>query len=242
MTALTNRLVAAVLSGSATPVDPGMVPTVLATACVEVLGVDGAGISLISDLRVPLAASNPAVRLAEQLQTTLGEGPCLAAVASGEPLCAGPVQIMRRWPVFHQELIRQTSFQSVASLPLALTGQRPFGALDLYATSPVPDLDLVTDPVGHDIVRVVSTFLTGAPLSDLLTHHPAPRPAQGAGDLVTARMDVWTAVGIVMARTGLGQPEALAVLRGHAFSRGTTLDDIAHQLTHHRLPVDDLVS
>ena len=82
MSGLKNRLAAAVLSGSPVPVDPGLVPTAVSVACAEVLGVDGAGLSLVGDLRVPLAASTPEVRRAEQLQTTLGEGPCLAAVAA----------------------------------------------------------------------------------------------------------------------------------------------------------------
>ena len=241
MSELTNRLVAGVLSGSADPVDPGLVPTVLATACADVLGVGGAGLSLIGDLRVPLAASDPDVRRAEQLQTTLGEGPCLSAVTTGEALAADPTQMMQAWPVFHDELTRQTSFQSVVSLPLGMPGKQPFGALDLYSTESEPDRSLLEGPTRHDIVRVVTTFLTGLPLSTLLTHGAAPPLLDGANDLVAARMTVWTAVGMLMATTGNSQAEALALLRGHAYSHTTSLDDIAQQITTHQLPVHELV-
>lgn len=243
MSSVIKRLVAEVLDSSADPVDPGLVPTVLAAACQEVLGVDGAGLSLIGDLRVPLAASNPEVRRAEQLQTTLGEGPCLSAVATGEGLAANPVQMMQGWPLFHHELTRQTSFRSVVSLPLVTPVRQPFGALDLYFTGAEPDRGLLEDPVRRDVVRVIATFLTGAPLATLLSGDAASLALPGgAGGVVADRMNVWAAVGMLMGATGISQPEALARLRGHAFSHTLSLEEIAHQLTTHQLPVQELVS
>ncbi|RYZ32240.1 MAG: hypothetical protein EOP01_01600, partial [Propionibacteriaceae bacterium] len=53
-------------------------PSVLATAAVAVLPVEGASISMIQPkLRVPLAWSSPDAEIAERHQTTLGDGPCL---------------------------------------------------------------------------------------------------------------------------------------------------------------------
>src|SRR6185437_11302048 len=57
-----------------------LLPVRLAQACVAVLPVSGAGISLLyDDFRVPLGASDDAASCAEQLQFTTGEGPCLQA-------------------------------------------------------------------------------------------------------------------------------------------------------------------
>jgi hypothetical protein len=240
MSELINRLVAAVLSGSGEPVDPGLVPTVVAIACADVLHVDGAGLSLIGELRVPLAASNPEVRRAEQLQTTLGEGPCLTAVAQGEALTANPDQMRERWPVFDHELRRQTGFRSVAALPLGRRGEPPFGAIDLYFNGAEPDGELLEDSTLRDIIRVVTTFITGAPVNSLLTGADTTPMLAGSGGIVAERMNVWTAVGVLMGATGMGQPEALAMLRAHAFSNTTTLDELAHLITTHQLSVEEV--
>ena len=68
-----------------------MLPMLLAQACVKVLlPVTGAGVSITEDgLRVPLGASDATAAQAESLQTTLGEGPCLEATATSEPLVVG---------------------------------------------------------------------------------------------------------------------------------------------------------
>ena len=99
-------------------VGPELLPMVLAQAAVSVLPVEGAGLSLIKDLRVPIGASDEIVARAEALQTTLGEGPCLTAAALEQPLVADHATMAARWPIFHQEFIAQTPYRSVASVPL----------------------------------------------------------------------------------------------------------------------------
>lgn len=239
MSELTHRLTAAVLAGPAGPVEPGLMPGVLSTACADVLDVDGAGLSLIGDLRVPLAASSSDVRRAEQLQTTLGEGPCLSADATGQALAAGSAQMMQGWPVFHQELTRQTALRSVVSLPLLTPRTPPFGALDLYFTGHHPDRSLLVDPTRGDLVHLVTSFLSSSSLIDLLDD---PRPgadaaARGAGAAVAERLNVWTAIGVVTSSTGMSQPTALARLRAHAFRHDATLEHVAHLVTSRRLSI-----
>lgn len=235
---LVDRFRAAVVSRveSGMP-DFHLLPTALAEACVDVLDVDGAGLSLIEVLRVPLAASSEEVRRAEQLQVTLGEGPCLTSVATAEPLLAGPAAMAQEWPVFHLELTRQTSFTSVVALPLALPGKWPFGALDLYLKDEDPDPSLIEDQVSVALSSVITSFLTAAPLTDTTwTAHPVAswldtRP-------VKSRMNVWAAVGMLMAASCLSQPQALACLRAHAFSHDLTIDGVAELLISEELPVD----
>ena len=96
-----------------------MLPMLLAQACVKVLHVTGAGVSITEEgLRLPLGASDAMAAHAEALQTTLGEGPCLDATATSEPLVADEASMAARWPMFHRELLTQTPFRSVASIPL----------------------------------------------------------------------------------------------------------------------------
>src|SRR4051794_10539556 len=60
--------------------DPDLLPVRLARAAADVLGADGAGISFYEDdFRVPLGASDEMTTLAERLQFTQGQGPCLDA-------------------------------------------------------------------------------------------------------------------------------------------------------------------
>jgi len=91
-------------------------PTVLAQACVAVLPVAGAGLSVIHRLRVPLGPSDD--QAAERLQSTLGEGPCLAAVEQAGPVMGDSATIARRWPTFDVELQERTPFRFLVSLPL----------------------------------------------------------------------------------------------------------------------------
>jgi hypothetical protein len=58
---------------------------------------------------------------------------------------------------------------------------------------------------------------------------------------VAQRMSVWVAVGILIAHAGLTNADALAALRGYAYSHSASLDDIADDLITHRLQPDALL-
>ena len=122
-------------------VGPELLPMVLSEAAVAVLPVEGAGLSLIKGLRVPIGASDELAAHAEALQTTLGEGPCLTAAAREQALVADLAAMAAEWPVFHHEFVAQTPYRSVASVPLWAEAGPPVGALDLYSTR-VETLDL----------------------------------------------------------------------------------------------------
>jgi len=237
-----DRYLAAVLSrfeGAAG--DRELLPTALTVACVEVLEVAGAGLSLVEKVRLPLAASGAEVQRAERLQTTLGDGPCLSAVAAAEPLVAGEASLAAQWPIYHHQLTQETSFQSVASLPLALPGKRPFAALDLFSTGVDPDPWLIEDPLRRDLAGVITGLLTTAPLT-AVPWTSEPVAVWLAAGSVEDRMNIWTAVGMIMAVTEMDQADGLAVLRGYAFSHDSTLDEIAQLLTTGQLPVDHILS
>jgi len=207
---------------------PELAPMVLCQACVAVLPVAGAGISLTDGLRVPLGASDEAVARAERLQTTLGEGPCLAATSTEEPVSADLARIAASWPLFHEGLMAQTPFRSVVSLPLRSRRRLRFGALDLYLTTPfVPSAlsgglfrQQISDPIGIVLFEAPrSVSLYGVPLWPWLD-----------GPAARSRMQVWVAIGIVMEYARVSNGEALSVLRGYAFSHEGNLDDTADQV------------
>lgn len=53
---------------------------------------------------------------------------------------------------------------------------------------------------------------------------------------------VWVAVGMLMERTRLSNRDALAVLRGYAFSHQMTLDVVAAKLTSQDLTIEELAN
>lgn len=218
--------VSAAYESGSTPLE--LLPGVLAEACVKVLPVAGAGISLtLDELRVPLGASDEQVARAERLQTTLGEGPCMAAVAIDGPIVFDEAMIADRWPDFHARVLSATPFRSIASVPIRWS-RAGVGALDLYST------DAYSVPVGH--LTEISTEI-GAHISFLL--FDAPTRAFDAGitmpiwlsnAAVGDRMNVWVAVGMLIEHAQLTNEAALAVLRAYASAHAETLDEIAFQL------------
>lgn len=220
--------------------DLALLPAVLSRACVDVLPVDGAGVSITGALRVPLGASADDVRAAERLQSTLGEGPCLAAAEAGEPITADLAELAARWPLFHRELTVQTPYRSIVSLPIRAADERPLGALDLYSRAPEADRALVRVEVQHEVVDEIARLLL-VPLSTSTTQEPSD-PRWLESPPVHRRMHVWAAVGMLMAVGQQNEADALAVLRGYAFSHDQSLDDLAEAVVAREIDVLELVS
>ena len=55
------------------------------------------------------------------------------------------------------------------------------------------------------------------------------------------RMNVWMAVGMLIGRSGLLSTNALAMLRGYAFSHDTTLDDLSYAIINRDLNAGSVV-
>jgi diguanylate cyclase (GGDEF)-like protein len=103
---------------------------------VEVLAVSGAGVTLISPGIAPryVAASDAAALQFEQLQTELGEGPCLLAYDSGEPVAVPDLSLDDQFPQFGPAAL-EAGMHAVFTFPLR-HGEGRLGALDLYRDTP----------------------------------------------------------------------------------------------------------
>lgn len=220
--------------------EDGLLPQVLAEACVEVLPVAGAGISVMQEiLRVPLGASDELARRTERLQSTLGEGPCLAAAETPLPLAAGLDTIAHRWPLFHRELLAQTPYRSVSSIPLLPDRGHRLGVLDLYLTTPEPMEPQLLFSLSASIGATMAAILSGAPVAEGLDGVTMPTWLNAAP--VQERMRVWAAVGVMLARSDVSNADALALMRAFAFGQGLTLDEVATQLTSFELDPDKVL-
>jgi hypothetical protein len=217
-----------------------LLPVRLARACVEVLAVDGAGLSLMQDdFRVPLGASDETASLAERLQFTQGEGPCLTAALERRSIAVDSDAIERRWPVFARELMTRTPYRALLSLPLALSAGTS-GALDLYVVTEtnlgavsLADAATVADGIVHTLRLAEET--TGAS-----RWTDEPYPAWLEGPTTGERRLVWVATGMVMTALDMAAADALDVLRGYAYGHDTVLDDVAAALVDGTLSPEQL--
>jgi hypothetical protein len=227
-----------------------LLPVRLARACVEVLPVDGAGLSLHDTaFRVPLGANDDVATLAERLQFTQGEGPCLEASSERRVVVASPAVLQERWPAFTDELFRHTPYRAIASVPLALT-PRSFGALDLYFTDPdaVDGVSLVeVSAVCAEIVEALQIATDSAPTddaragleSDLETDLMPPWLTSAPARV---RSFVWVAMGMIMTAYQLTAPDALAMLRSYAYGHDLLVDDLSVALADGTMSATELQS
>ena len=99
---------------------------------VEIMPISAAGVTLISPGLNPryVAASNESALRFEQLQSELGEGPCLAAYHAGTAITVPDLTDDERFPTFSPRAFA-AGLAAVFTFPLH-HGEQRLGALDLY--------------------------------------------------------------------------------------------------------------
>jgi diguanylate cyclase (GGDEF)-like protein len=99
---------------------------------VDVLPITAAGVSLIDPKLEPryVAASNDSAIHFGELQTELGEGPCVAAYRARTPILVADLQAENRFATFRFRALR-FGLKAVFTFPLR-QGESCLGALDLY--------------------------------------------------------------------------------------------------------------
>jgi len=128
---------------------------------VDVLPIDAAGVTLISeDSRPRLVAASDARALAyEQLQTSLGQGPCVAAYETDGPISIPDLAEDDRFPDF-AKAARDEGLVAVFTFPLR-NGERGLGALDLYRESAGP-LNEASMAAAQTLADVATAYLLNA--------------------------------------------------------------------------------
>lgn len=211
-------------------------PVWLAMGAAKSLRVDAAGISVMDVLRVPLGASSADADVVERLQVTIGDGPCIQAFSTGEPVTATQDQIAQTWPIFNDRMLTETRIRSVVSLPLQSPKTR-LGAMDLYWNSPV-GATTVPLPAAMELANHIASILLAEP--DVTTQHGVIGPGWVDAAAAQRRMQVWQVVGMLNVSCALNNPDALAVLRAYAYANDTNLDDLADDLLSGRIPLYDV--
>jgi hypothetical protein len=207
-------------------------PRLLCQACVREVPVDGAGISLIGEQGVQVmvtATDEPAQRL-EELQFTLGEGPCLDAFHAGRPIFELDVRApagAARWPGFGPAAA-DSGVAAVFAFPLQLGGIR-LGVLDLYRTVPgMLDAAQITDVLAFtDAAMVLLLYVDGGASPGEL-----PRYMETA---LASRAEVHQAAGMISVQADVGLSDALALLRARAFASDRAIGDVSADVVARRL-------
>lgn len=212
----------------------------LCDACVDLFDVDAAAISLVFDgaNAGTLGSSDASAKAYDELQFTLGEGPCLDSVARRMPVVVVDLADPRdfRWPAYGPAMLAH-DIRSVIAMPIVVAGEH-VGALDLFRAAP-GRLD------GAQFAgAVVAAELAGIPLLDLMDGDLKAAAADPASDAWAelnslSRAEVSQATGMLVAQLGIEPTEALVRLRGHAYATGRTATEVARDILDRRLKLED---
>ena len=212
------------------------------TAAVAALPVGGAGLSAMSrPAKSRAAASHPlcstddiSERL-EELQLTLGEGPCVDAFLHGSAVLTPDLlnsQLQDHWAVFADAAL-EAGARAVFALPLQIGAISP-GVLDLYADVPtVLDAEQLADALAF--ADLATLLLLDARIDTIAPPVNTPAVERDFEDLGGYRAEIDQATGILTVQLGTGIDDAFVRLRAHAYMRGRRLADVAADVVAHRL-------
>ena len=210
--------------------------TQLCAVCAEVTQMSGAGIMLLAGdfPQGSVCTTNDVSSLIEELQYTLGEGPCIDAHRQhspvAEPDLAHPATI--RWAEFARSAV-DAGARAVFGFPIAV-GDIHLGALNLYRDRPGPltadqlaDALVVADVAAHAIITMQADAVPGT----------LGRELESGGNF---RFVVHQAAGMVAVQVSIPVNDALLRLRAYAFSTGRSVSDVAHDVVARKLRFDSL--
>ena len=208
-------------------------PRRISELCVEMLGVTGAGISMVttSGNHGVVCATDEVSAKIEDLQLTLGEGPCIDSVSGGSPVLISDLGARgdfsgERWPAF-LEGAGAAGVRAVFAFPLRI-GAISVGAMDLYRDEPG---DLAGD-------ELPAAFMAADAAAHALLHldNHADGTTTGASDFGTAyHPQVHQATGMVQVQLGVSTNEAFVRLRARAFATNRSLFALAGDVVDRRI-------
>ncbi|WP_329139886.1 GAF and ANTAR domain-containing protein [Streptomyces sp. NBC_01476] len=205
------------------------VPARLCQACVDLLDISGASVSLSGEpgLGALWWSSDPVAAQLAEAQYSLGDGPCRSALRLVAPVLAGDLTDRAdawRWPVFAQRAL-ELGVRAVFSFPLG-SGAVGVGTLDLYRRAPGPlsarDMAFAF-PASDAITFALMKIQTSAEAVSDNGHDMSSWLDAAESD----HAEVHYATGMVMVQLGVDPQHALARLRAYAFAEGRTITDVA---------------
>jgi hypothetical protein len=207
----------------------------LCEVCADVAGMSGAGIMLWAgeEQQGSVCSDNDVSALIEELQYTLGEGPCVDAYHQGGPVLEPDLvdPITPRWFAFTPPVV-EAGARAVFGFPLQVGAIR-LGALNLYRDRPGP----LNDEQYADAL-----VLAGVAAQAVLAMQAQAPPGMLAAELdegANFRFVVHQASGMVAVQLGVSVGEALLRLRAYAFGNDRLLAEVAEEVVGRQLRFDD---
>lgn len=212
--------------------EPGTVK--LCEACADIAHMSGAGIMLMSG-EAPagsVCTTDEVSAIIEELQYTLGEGPCVDAYSTDRPVLEPDLADPQtpRWLAFSPSAV-QAGARAVFGFPLQVGAVR-IGALNLYRNRPGP---LSDDQYADALV------LSGVAARSVLAMQAQAPPGMLADELEIGadfRLVVHQAAGMVSVQLGVSVGEALVRLRAYAFGNDRLLTEVAEEVVGRQLRFD----
>jgi transcriptional regulator with GAF, ATPase, and Fis domain len=195
----------------------------LCVASAGVARVSGAGVVLMMHGRAlgTVCSSDPVAETVEELQYTSGEGPCVDAFSTRQPVLVpdlGADEVVR-WPGFRDGALA-VGVRAVFGFPI-LVGPVCIGALNLYhnrsgalTDEQLADATVVAHVAGRTVLDWQSVAGEGS-LARQLEHVP------------TNRAVVHQATGMISVQASMTVGDAVALLRAYAFSTNRPISDVA---------------
>ncbi|MFE5774793.1 GAF and ANTAR domain-containing protein [Brachybacterium sp. NPDC056505] len=200
----------------------------LATSSID--GCDWAGITVRPEDRpaYSLTRLDDVVREVDECQYEFGEGPCLDAARTHEPVLSRDLAHETRWPRFTEHVLQHSPVRGALSFHL-LDDPSPT-ALNLYSAS--------SDGLDDEAVATASLFAIHA--SVMIAHADSADRAATLGAALTTSRQIGAAVGILMALHRISESEAYDLLRLASNHLNRKLRDIARDVTESgALPTKD---
>ena len=210
-------------------------------ACARTAGAARASVAVIVDqLRQTVCATDDVAAHIDELQFSVGEGPCIEACRTGRPVVVTDLRqargdAARRWPIFISALMeylerKNAGIRSIVGLPLRVPASAYgheviFGAVDLHYREPLSTGGLVERAqYAADVaaLAVLGYLPLGLRRSSTWWQHEA-----------NLRGKVHQATGVLMSMLRLPADQALSRLHASAFARSQTVADRSRQILAH---------
>jgi hypothetical protein len=211
--------------------DPITRATRLCQVCTQTIGVTGAALTIATNgARSTVCASDDVSNRLEELQTTVSEGPSIAAYRNGWAVLVPDLEADggQQWPWFTPAAL-EAGAGAMFALPLRVAAVR-LGALTLYRDRP-------GDLAGQQ--RQDAKTLADAASVLLTLDQPGERTAGAflwvVGDRSRFRAAVYQAVGATMVHLETDARDAFAMLCAHAYAHGRPIGEIADDIMAGRL-------
>lgn len=206
------------------PYDVGSLLYRLVDQAVEVLEVDGAGVSIAQEGEALtfVAGTSASVSAIEQEQITKEASPLNQAYRVGDPVAIDDLEADERWPEYRTAALVH-GLRAVAALPMPVS-ERRIGALGLYRTHPHAwtDAELET-------AQVLADMASGAILnaSDLDESRTLASQLQQALD---SRVVIEQAKGVLAERHDISPHDAFQRVRNRARRERRRVHDVAEDV------------